>query len=87
MSRDGESRMGRTTKNGIPNVELQRDVECMRCGAPTHGRATCELCFEAITELRSLTEDFHAPKKKPVPHAPRSLARQGSNGNSRRHRS
>jgi hypothetical protein len=71
--------MGRSTKNAIPNVELQRDVECMRCGAPTHGRATCELCFEAITELRSLVEDFSSPKPEPVPHAPRPLARQGSN--------
>ena len=86
MSRDGESHMGRSTKHTIPDVELQRDVECMRCGAPTHGRATCELCFEAITELRSLTEDFASPKPEPVPHAPRPLARQGSNG-SRRHRS
>jgi hypothetical protein len=78
--------MDGSTENGIPRVELQRDVECMRCGAPTHGRATCELCFEAITELRSLAEDFYVPRPEPVPHAPRPLARQGSNG-SRRSRS
>ena len=77
--------MDRSARNGIPRVELQREVECMRCGAPTHGRATCELCFEAITELRSLAEDFSTPKPQPVPHAPRPLARQTSNG-SRAHR-
>lgn len=70
--------MDRSTENGIPRVELQRDVECMRCGAPTHGRATCELCFESITELRSLAEDFYSPKAEPAPHAPRPLARQGA---------
>lgn len=78
--------MDQSGKNGIPRVELQRDVECMRCGAPTHGRATCEVCFEAITELRSLAEDFWSPHPEPVPHAPKPLARQGSNG-SRRSRS
>ena len=78
--------MDRSAKNGIPRVELQRDVECMRCGAPTHGLATCELCFEAITELRTLAEDFYTPKPEPVPHAPRPLARQGASG-SRRSRS
>jgi hypothetical protein len=78
--------MDGSTNNGIPRVELQRDVECMRCGAATHGRATCELCFEAITELRSLAEEFWLPKPEPVAHAPRPLARQGSNG-SRRNRS
>jgi hypothetical protein len=70
--------MDRPAKNGLPRVELQREIECMRCGAPTHGRATCELCFEAITELRSLAQDFDAPKPTPAPHAPRPLARQGS---------
>jgi hypothetical protein len=57
----------------------------MRCGAPTHGRASCELCFEAISELRALAADFETPKQTPIRHAPRPLARQGSNG-SRRHR-
>jgi hypothetical protein len=78
--------MDGSTNNGIQRDELQRDVECMRCGAPTHGRATCELCFESITELRSLAEDFWSPKPEPVAHAPRPLARQGSNG-PRRNRS
>lgn len=78
--------MDRSQDNGLPRVELERDVECMRCGAPTHGRATCELCFEAITELRALVKDFEKPKRTPTRHAPRPLARQGSNG-SRRQRS
>jgi hypothetical protein len=77
--------MDRSKDNGLPQVELERDVECMRCGAPTHGRATCELCFEAITELRALTKDFEKPKRTPTRHAPRPLARQGSA--SRRNRS
>ena len=70
--------MDRSDDNGIPRVELRREIECMRCGAPTHGRATCELCFEAITELRSLAKDFDMPKPAPARHAPRPLARQGS---------
>ena len=77
---------GTKQQQRLPEVELREDIECMRCGAPTHGRATCELCFEAITELRSLAEDFYSPKPAPVAHGRRPLARQGSNG-SRRHRS
>jgi hypothetical protein len=77
--------MDRSKDNGLPRVGLQRDIECMRCGAPTHGRATCELCFEAISELRDLARDFDSPRPAPIRHATRPLARQGSNG-SRRHR-
>jgi hypothetical protein len=70
--------MDRSKRNEIPSFELQRDIECMRCGAPTHGRATCELCFEAITELRDLVKDFETPKPAPARHAPKPLARQGT---------
>jgi hypothetical protein len=56
-------------------VDLPREVDCMRCGAPTSGLATCELCFEAITELRALAIDHDAPNTAPFRHLPRSLAR------------
>jgi hypothetical protein len=61
-------------------VEFPREVDCMRCGAPTSGRATCELCFEAITELRSLALDHDAPVTAPFRHIPRSLTGWQGNG-------
>jgi hypothetical protein len=66
-------------------VELHREIQCMRCGEPTPGPATCELCFEAIGELRGLAADFGISTLGPVRHpvVTRPLARQGS----RRHRS
>jgi len=57
-------------------VDFPREVDCMRCGAPTSGRATCELCFEAITELRDLADDDHAPNGAPFRQLPRSLTRR-----------
>jgi len=61
-------------------VDFPREVDCMRCGAPTSGRATCELCFEAITELRSLAQDHDAPVTIPFEQIPRSLSRWQGNG-------
>jgi hypothetical protein len=46
-------------------VDFPREVDCMRCGALTSGRATCELCFEAITELRALALDHDASDTAP----------------------
>jgi hypothetical protein len=61
-------------------VEPHREVQCMRCGTPTPGTATCELCFEAIGELRALAADFGVSTLGPVRHLglTRPLARQGS---------
>jgi len=66
-------------------VELHREIQCMRCGEPTPGSATCELCFEAIGELRGLAADFGSSTLGPARHpvVTRPLAHQGS----RRHRS
>ena len=78
--------MAGTKRQPLREVQLRDDIECRSCGAVTDGPAICRLCFEAITELRSLAEDFYSPKPEPVAHAPRPFARQGSNG-SRRPRS
>jgi hypothetical protein len=51
---------------GMIGVDFPRELDCMRCGAPTSGRATCELCFEAITELRALAQDHDDPFHVPV---------------------
>jgi hypothetical protein len=56
-------------------VDLPRELGCMRCGAPTSGRATCELCFEAITELRALALDYDAPETGPFRPGIRSRTR------------
>jgi hypothetical protein len=60
-------------------VEFPREVDCMRCGAPTSGRATCELCFEAITELRDLAHDDDAPNDAPFRQLPRTLTPRDGN--------
>ena len=57
-------------------MDFPREVDCMRCGAPTSGRATCELCFEAITELRALALDEDDPSAAPFRQLPRSLTRR-----------
>jgi len=61
-------------------VDFPREVDCMRCGAPTSGRATCELCFEAITELRSLALDHDAGVTTPFRSIPRTLTSWQGNG-------
>jgi hypothetical protein len=64
----------------FPRVALHREIQCQHCGAPTPGSATCELCFEAIGELRGLAADFGVPTRAPLIHAVvgRTLSRQGT---------
>jgi hypothetical protein len=62
-------------------VDFPREVDCMRCGAPTMGRATCELCFEAITELRALAHDQDAPYMPSYRQSPRSQSRRNAGRN------
>jgi hypothetical protein len=65
--------MAGTKRQRLREVEMQDDIECRSCGAPTNGAAICRLCFEAITELRALAVDHdeartgvRAPRARPA---------------------
>ena len=57
---------------GEPFVE----IGCLRCGTMSCPGGTCEICLEALTELRSLDEDFAARRRRDLPWHPSRATRR-----------
>jgi hypothetical protein len=50
--------MQRADQDPVSEVEPFGEIGCMRCGITYFRGGTCEICLEALRELRALDEEF-----------------------------